>query len=108
MLQLVAIVCVSGHRKGQHTNLYKQMVECKVCNKHMQLKNLKAHMELVHEKVKNFSCEVCGKMFGTKFLVKEHMEIHKVSFVLSGGGGGAGEDGEQGRGKERVEMEEEW
>ena len=84
MLQLVAIVCVSGHRKGQHTNLYKQMVECKVCNKHMQLKNLKAHMELVHEKVKNFSCEVCGKMFGTKFLVKEHMEIHKVSFVLSG------------------------
>lgn len=60
------------------------MVECKVCNKHMQLKNLKAHMELVHEKVKNFSCEVCGKMFGTKFLVKEHMEIHKVSFVLSG------------------------
>lgn len=69
----------AGHRKGQHTNLYKQMVECKVCKKKLQLKNMRSHQELVHDKVKPFNCEVCGKMFGTRFLVKEHMQSHRVS-----------------------------
>ncbi|XP_067931610.1 uncharacterized protein [Watersipora subatra] len=77
LVDLKSHIKETGHRKGQHTNLYKQMVECKICKKKLQLKNLKPHTELVHEKVKPFSCELCGKMFGTRFLVKEHMESHK-------------------------------
>ncbi|KAF6034280.1 hypothetical protein EB796_007415 [Bugula neritina] len=77
LIDLKTHIRETGHRKGQHTNLYKQMVECKICNKKLQLKNLKSHTELVHDKLKPYSCEVCGKMFGTRFLVKEHMESHK-------------------------------
>lgn len=40
------------------------------------------HVAMVHEKVKPFACEQCGKMFGTKFLVREHMESHKVTDFL--------------------------
>lgn len=72
----------AGHRNGQHTNLFKQMVECKICKKTIQLKNLKSHVELIHEKQKNFSCELCGKMFGKRCLVKEHMESHKVCLAV--------------------------
>jgi len=72
----------AGHKQGRSTNLFKQIVECKICQKKLQLKNLKAHITMVHDKVKPFKCELCGKMFGTRFLVREHMESHKVGWAL--------------------------
>ena len=51
---------------------------CFICNKKLANKyNLKVHMELVHEGVRNFGCVYCDKKFKTKAVLTVHIKaIH--------------------------------
>ena len=53
--------------------------KCEVCNKIYQNKYyLKTHMEVFHEKPKNFKCPICDKCFNHKGSVKYHIDsVHK-------------------------------
>jgi len=49
------------------------------CKRKFHLKaNLKAHVEVVHLKTKNISCEVCGKKFYNQTHLRAHMEHHNT------------------------------
>ncbi|XP_052897344.1 zinc finger protein weckle-like [Anopheles moucheti] len=50
---------------------------CTMCDKKFNTTfNLKAHMKIVHEGVKPFICEECGKPFNSKGALKEHYIVH--------------------------------
>ncbi|VEN41654.1 unnamed protein product [Callosobruchus maculatus] len=51
--------------------------ECKDCFKRFRHQSsLKRHVEVVHEGLKPFKCEICGKDFATLQRVTEHTHIH--------------------------------
>uniref|UniRef100_A0A182MLF0 Protein krueppel n=1 Tax=Anopheles culicifacies TaxID=139723 RepID=A0A182MLF0_9DIPT len=50
---------------------------CTICHKMFNKSiNLTAHIQLVHEGVKPFMCEECGKPFSSKGALKEHYIVH--------------------------------
>ena len=50
---------------------------CSICDKTFKMvSNLKDHMESVHEKLRPFPCDVCGKMFPTAQVYKIHNRTH--------------------------------
>lgn len=52
-------------------------LHCKVCFKKMTKKDiLRRHMEMVHEKKKNFACSVCQKKFYSRGSYTRHLTIH--------------------------------
>jgi len=55
--------------------------ECDVegCKRKFHLKaNLKAHVDVVHLKIKNIPCDVCGKLFYNQTHLRSHMEHHNT------------------------------
>ena len=65
------------HVKTHHSDEPPQTVVCTLCNK--TLNNpyyLKRHILAVHEKQKNFCCEVCGKGFSSSAHLQEHVGVH--------------------------------
>ena len=49
---------------------------CHICNKTFtEVKGMKKHVRVVHEKIKDYDCKICGKAFGYKNSFNMHMEI---------------------------------
>ena len=49
---------------------------CELCDKsYTQKHHLKRHVEVTHDKIKNFECETCYKIFATKDGLKRHISI---------------------------------
>lgn len=60
------------------------MVICDVCGLNTRLYNLSRHKRMVHEKIKNVFCDVCGHGFYIKRRLADHLKVniehdHKVS-----------------------------
>ena len=51
------------------------LVNCEVCGKELQFKRLETHM-LLHTKDSKFTCDICGKVSGTKSDLENHKLIH--------------------------------
>ena len=53
--------------------------ECLICpSKFASMKNLKRHVETVHEKKKPFQCSICPSKFAEKIALKRHiLSVHK-------------------------------
>ncbi|XP_058121330.1 zinc finger protein weckle-like [Anopheles ziemanni] len=50
---------------------------CPICDKKFRRAiNVKAHVRLVHDGIKPFICEECGRAFGSKGALKEHYVVH--------------------------------
>jgi len=70
----------------EHENLHSEpRFECSeelkgtVCGKRFHTRsNLRAHVDVVHLKKKNISCEICGKRFYNASLLKTHKETHST------------------------------
>ena len=51
-----------------------QKLQCKLCDKHFASKrNLKNHINMVHEGKKPFRCKMCGNNFATSLVLKRHI-----------------------------------
>ena len=47
--------------------------KCEICGKKFGLKtNLNTHVKTVHEKQRNYKCKLCGKGFGFKHVLNTH------------------------------------
>ena len=73
------------HQLSQHPELSnpgevalsKSRHKCDSCDMTFAYKSyLTAHIKIVHEKAKPFSCETCGKKFAKQHRLKEHLPIH--------------------------------
>ena len=47
--------------------------------------NLKKHIQTVHEKVKNFKCDHCGRGFAQNVSLKKHLPICKMKPIMPEG-----------------------
>ena len=52
------------------------LVQCPICQKFIQPKNLPFHHQQVHQMIKNFFCDLCGKGTFGKYQLGEHMSVH--------------------------------
>jgi len=51
--------------------------QCDFCNKlYPSLKQLNQHKKEIHENPKSFGCEICGKKFNQKSILKSHQKTH--------------------------------
>ena len=63
------------HVKGFHEG---KMAECKICGKLLRYHSIKNHVKLVHEKIYNYKCDICGKAFGESKTLSRHVDsVHK-------------------------------
>lgn len=51
------------------------LVNCEICGKSLRSKRLESHM-LLHTRDSKFSCDICGKVCGTKSDLENHKLIH--------------------------------
>ncbi len=61
-------------------NLMKTCLEPGCGKKFLDLAHLTKHKNQVHKKLKPFECSECGKCFGGKGNLKEHMKCHTLNF----------------------------
>ena len=59
----------------KQTTKSSDVVNCEVCGKELQSKRLETHM-LLHSKNSKYSCDICGKISGTKSDLENHKLIH--------------------------------
>lgn len=53
---------------------------CKICNRTFENPfRLREHISVIHEKRRDFACELCTKKFGRKVGLKKHLETHSKS-----------------------------
>jgi len=73
----VTINNLKRHIKDKHENGIgeKEMVSCPKCDKSVNSKYLKKHIEITHNEAK-FSCEYCGKSFKNKQQMRLHIKVH--------------------------------
>ena len=76
---------LAKHVKGVHEgfrwnrsihSLTKQ--PCPQCGVVMLKKNLTKHIMVAHQKVRNFPCDICGKKFGSRNGLDQHLMVHRV------------------------------
>ena len=70
-----------NHERLEHKEIYKKPERIKHCCSKCDLKcdsahNLKRHFEIVHEGKKPHMCSICGKTFGFKSSLRDHMAVH--------------------------------
>lgn len=64
-----------AHIQSVHENI--RQYGCNVCTKAFAKKSgLDRHIITVHDKMKHWSCDVCDKRFGEKTLLTRHLKIH--------------------------------
>ena len=61
----------------------KKGVLCPVCYKIISKKsNLKVHLRSVHQKLRPYKCETCGRAFTQLRVLKDHVKrLHQTSFL---------------------------
>lgn len=64
---------LADHKRRKHTP--SSNVQCEVCKKEVDKRNLARHIKLAHSK-KKFKCTVCPKKFRTESQMKIHLDIH--------------------------------
>lgn len=66
------------HELRQHMQYHKDIkYTCKVCQvEFTQQANLKRHMKVVHQGIRKYECEHCGKSFGKAETLKYHVMTH--------------------------------
>ncbi|XP_058840329.1 zinc finger protein 878-like isoform X2 [Topomyia yanbarensis] len=61
---------------SHYRNHYK-MYQCQQCdNKFATATILKRHIEVIHQNIRKYKCELCPKAFGYQHKYKEHMNMH--------------------------------
>ena len=71
------MLTLKRHVKKMHSNQPQVSVTCHICNKMLNSAHyLKRHIAAVHEKIKNYCCEICGKGFSSSAHLQEHVGIH--------------------------------
>ena len=63
---------LSNHIYAKHEK--KTKIPCKECGK--KVSDIQKHINVFHEKVKTFECNVCYKLFLNTSQLKHHMKIH--------------------------------
>ena len=66
------IVKSEPHTKHWHSKSTTRYVRCKVCSKILKRTSIKTHMETVHEGVRRYFCELCGKSYTSITNLKDH------------------------------------
>ena len=63
--------------KESKDKMEKPEFKCNFCDQKFNTKNsLKIHTREIHEKIKDFQCEICELAFSRKSLYSKHMESH--------------------------------
>ncbi len=52
------------------------IIPCPICGKTVRRDSLKRHQERVHEKLKNYECDLCGRQFYFKTRIVDHLKTH--------------------------------
>ena len=64
------------HVRTMHSEI-RERIKCSKCDKtYACLNNIKIHMKMVHDKIKDHHCEHCDNAFSTKSDLKRHMITH--------------------------------
>ena len=50
-----------------------KFVVCELCGKSVKSKTIKIHVKRVHHDLREEKCQTCGKLFGTKKDLTQHM-----------------------------------
>lgn len=79
--------CSDGNKKrklkrltidiNQYLNVENEKLNCKECGKFLPSKNnARSHIEMVHLKIKNHDCSLCGKGFYLRKDYEDHVRVH--------------------------------
>lgn len=80
--QFTSKVLFHRHRRSHNPPGSKYKQKCKICNVYFVW--LADHIKTVHEKVRNFSCDICKKSFGKKSGLTSHKAtVHDKIRVFS-------------------------
>ncbi|KAG5668941.1 hypothetical protein PVAND_016847 [Polypedilum vanderplanki] len=64
-----------------HANIHEKIVECKLCGKRLQPKNLNFHIRTEHKNDEIFKCPKCYASFKIKSNMQQHLKRHEMKFV---------------------------
>ncbi|CAO1334233.1 unnamed protein product [Diamesa serratosioi] len=81
-MQFISKVLFHKHRRSHNPTGSKYKQKCNICNVYFVW--LADHVRTVHEKVRNFVCEICNKSFGKKSGLTTHIStVHEKMKVFS-------------------------
>lgn len=81
-MQFISKVLYHKHRRSHNPSGSKYKQKCNICNLYFVW--LADHVRTVHEKVRNFVCEICNKSFGKKSGLTTHIStVHEKIKVFS-------------------------
>lgn len=66
------------HKAAVHDKVRR--FQCDLCGKSFyQLIHLKSHCKGIHSKIKDLQCSICSKLFSGRFGLKQHISIHHAA-----------------------------
>ena len=61
-----------GNLKGHQLLTHSNVLQCKLCDNMFRRENDLKTLQLIHDGVKFFKCDICNKYFTTQNTVKRH------------------------------------
>ncbi|XP_012154977.1 zinc finger and SCAN domain-containing protein 12 isoform X2 [Ceratitis capitata] len=67
---------LAQHEAKQHLKIEPDLNQCPFCGKTFKRDYLGKHMDVVHNEVRKFKCNICGRMFKTQHVAARHRLLH--------------------------------